>query len=407
MIDFKTSIQSRIQDELKSSTGYKWTINREDLADDLIQIELDKVQVGVFYHFVQQVDPQTRNDLIEKIQKIEKKIKSVEQAANYLLSNSDAADPRVLKTRSKIENLDLHNPNTLKTIKRYARRLDSLNDQEPNQKTMDQILITQNLLNESKTKCLQIRAEDFQHNQINRFHDSILPSSLDTNLSISHLPITMEQFAPPVFFLQNAIACLSLRTDEGFDAAVAEVSQLDTFAFCSPINGDKDKQILDRIYFQLYHLQNKETPSKINRKDTKWGTNAFQSDILSTPDEKLRAAQRVQIEILLFSLNSCIQKRNEAATPLILDALEKLDLHPNDLPQGQKNLSHCLFGKLYNIYFAAWKENQKMVHPHDRSFKGDFGRNAFIGEARNSIPVEYKIQAFQELIKSLQETWKI
>lgn len=627
-IDFSQPLQQRIQDELGNMKGYKWSIDREDLGDCLIQIELDKAAAKIYYQFAQTLDPQTQEVYLKHIEKFEKKIESAQKITNYLLSNSPEIDPRVSIISSKISSLNLMDPYSYKKTIKYTKRLCELQSIKPNTATKNEILSVQTHLNRFRTEhlnftpefhilqaseydlltiypknanpliCLQAGKEqtsikflshmllpkginkiaycnvDFinhivckghekasknldsatepscpslnhiftsrDHNfsrvelgqdneilpkkpQFNRIKDSLAailfaknehnltnisaiirfgerhlivsmdqdsiiyffnpygekersnncpyvaaykdldqasiflsevlaiqiqehpfngainisaicdttefldnackkyfskdsslpddPSSDETHIPFS-LP-TMENVAPPIFHLQKAIDQLSVCTEEGFFLALDAISKIDQFKFCSPINGDQDKAILDRIFFQLYHIHNKETPSKIDRTDTSWGTNAFQSDELSTPEEKLRAAQRVQVETLMFVLDHMLKspKQNDpeavAIMALYFGSLESLNLHPNDLPKGHKNLAHQLFGTVYNNYLAAWEKNKTMTHPHDKCFKNDFGRNAFIGEAQNLIPVEFKIQALQEVIRSLKDAWKI
>ena len=126
------------------------------------------------------------------------------------------------------------------------------------------------------------------------------------------------------------------------------------------------------------------------------------------PQSVHRSEQRAKVETLLFQLSSCLSLNGDIA-PLLasLEALkfDSEDL-PKDLPKDTKDFACALFGKLYLIYLAAW-ENQTMIHPHDPCFHSDFGRNAFVGEAKDLVPATYKILALQDLIKSVQDTWKV
>lgn len=224
-------------------------------------------------------------------------------------------------------------------------------------------------------------------------------------------PLTLEAACPPLFHLQNVIEALSPCTEDGYELALGIIPNLnvDGYKFNSPINGDKDREILDRIFFHLYHIQNKDRPSVINREDGNWGSSAFQSDVLSTPEEKLRAVQRTQVEVLALILTQIDFDNAEAlpAISLFLEALERLKMHPNDLPQGSKNLAYYLFGNLYNTYKAAWTPDQKMIHPDHSFFEGDFGRNAFVKHNPNPIPIKFKVQVVQELVQSLKKAWDL
>jgi hypothetical protein len=132
-------------------------------------------------------------------------------------------------------------------------------------------------------------------------------------------------------------------------------------------------------------------------------------DVICSAKEHARAEQRAQVITLLHDLNSSLSNGEDVAP--ILRSIEDIKLDPVDLPKGlaadTKDLACALFGKLYHIYLAAWENNRTMVHPHDGRFHSDFGRNAFVGEARNSVPTEYKILALQDLMKSIQDAWKL
>ncbi|MBS0604381.1 MAG: hypothetical protein JSS60_05005 [Verrucomicrobia bacterium] len=223
-------------------------------------------------------------------------------------------------------------------------------------------------------------------------------------------PASLERACPPAIPLQKVIAGLEKMDDEGFYQAIEAFSALQEFKMPFIMSGDTDeqtRQIADRIFFHLYFIQNNETPDKINRKDPNWGSNAFQIEGLATPEQKLRAAQRAQVEVLLFALNLAIEHRDEEQLPLLFKALEEMKLDPRDLPSGQKNLAHALFGKLYENYLKAWESDKSMVHPHDGKFKGDFGRHGFCSTGEVKISPEIRMQTLKELSDQLKATWKI
>ena len=222
-------------------------------------------------------------------------------------------------------------------------------------------------------------------------------------------PPTLETAFFPVFVLQNVVRSLSLLNEDGFCAAIEGVEQLSQFHLQSPVNGERSI-MGDRICFHVYHIQNKETPDVIDRSNTTWGTLAFQTD-LSTPEQKLRAAQRAQVEVLLGTLCDYFEGMENnpitnAIPSLFFGSLEGLDLDPRDLPEGTKKLAHYLFEKLYNNYKVVWKQNKtEMVDPDDVCFNADFGRNALTGDARGRVPNAYKLQALREVAQSLKEVW--
>ena len=228
---------------------------------------------------------------------------------------------------------------------------------------------------------------------------------------------TLETVALPAVHLKRMIECLSLCNEEGFLAAATAIPDLNQFQFHSPINGDHVKEAGDRLFYHLYQIQNKETPEKIDRKDMAWGANAFQSEDLSSAEERLRATQRAQTEYLLSVLcvvcadiqNSGPDAQNNPQVKFVLSLLfkelEELKLDPKDLPQGTKNLAYFCFGNLYTTYLAAWEQNQAMVHPNDPCFNGNFGREALLGDASARVPVFYKAQMLKQVAQSLKEAW--
>ncbi len=233
---------------------------------------------------------------------------------------------------------------------------------------------------------------------------------LEEDYSFSRGPQSLAEVVPYVSTLQSIISLLSNGSEEGFMEAATYIFDLNEQKQAFPMSGDGERSIGDRIPFHIYHIHDKEAPQKIDRSDANYGTTAFQKmeeEGGATPLEKLRAAQRVQVEVLLSTLKTAIDRGDQAIIEEILDTLEKMKLDAKDLPQGQSNLAHALFGKVYQVYLNAWEHDKGMVHPHDGSFKGDFGRNAFIGEVSETVPAQYKLQALEEISNSVKEAWKI
>ena len=157
----------------------------------------------------------------------------------------------------------------------------------------------------------------------------------------------------------------------------------------------------------MYHIHDKETPTVVNRKDFNYGLTAFNEEGRSTPEQKLRAAQRTLLEICLFEVEHASDQGNKESLAIFLKAVEEMQLDPKDLPANTKNIAHALFGKLYTLYSKAQKEDSSLEHPHSSKFKGDFGRHAFCGTAEIAIPKEYVQQALKEVLSEIKAVWKV
>ena len=216
-------------------------------------------------------------------------------------------------------------------------------------------------------------------------------------------PLTLEGIVHFAVSLQKAIDALSPKTEEGFFEALSHFQELENATMSDEY---KNQKILDRIYFHLYHIQNNETPQKVNRSDHNYGMNAFQTEGLSTPEEKLRAVQRVQVEVMLELVDQALNRSDSQGIQLFFGALEKLRLDPRDLPKGQTNVAHALFGKLYGVYVEARKTNANLVDPNSAKFKGDFGRNAFCDLAEAGLD-DLRKAALKDERQALKDTWKI
>lgn len=196
--------------------------------------------------------------------------------------------------------------------------------------------------------------------------------------------------------LQKAIDALSSQNEENFVQALAELSVY-----------SGNQNLLSPVSAQLFKLQGATQKHEISDIPA-WGAIAFQSD--ETPSvQKLRAVQRVQTSFLLFSLKHCLRSPDlESHIPHLFKLMEELKLDTADLPEGHKNLAHCLFGITYHTYLAAWEKKQDMVHPHHYEiFKNDFGRNAYLGDAKAVAAVanEYKLEAIEKVNNLLENVW--
>jgi hypothetical protein len=222
-----------------------------------------------------------------------------------------------------------------------------------------------------------------------------------------------EEFMSPkeiLESLQKIITSLSLKTDTGFFSALETLSIISKKPCDFLMTNHQGKKILDEVYFHLLSFQDKQVQEKVlkDKALVSWGSEAFESD--ATPNtQKLKAVQRIQIDLLLFLLQQCYQSPNPSGQDIVqvIATMEKLRPQSGELPAGKKNLAHFLFGTLHSIYTEARKKDKKLVSPDDRCFEGDFGRNAFTGKAKGSVSSEHKLQALKEVIAVLKKTWKV
>jgi hypothetical protein len=207
-----------------------------------------------------------------------------------------------------------------------------------------------------------------------------------------------------VAFRNNVVEALAQKNEEGFFEATAQIAELSLRKALFAMTESEPTSIGDRIFFHMYHIHRVESPEKL---DGSWdyGTKAFQES--ASPEERLRAAQRVCIELALTGLEDAITAQDSFTLRQYLDLLEGLNLHENDLPKGTKNIVHALFGKLYFHYKEAAESNKTLVHPHDDAFNGDFGRNAFRENTKITIDPQFKLDVIKQLRNELKQTWRI
>lgn len=248
--------------------------------------------------------------------------------------------------------------------------------------------------------------ESERNEQLSSSSSSSSLFSDDESANPVQAPLSLEKMVPFAAMLQKAIDALSPKTDEGFFESLSHFQEIgDCKWLFAMTDQDHDQKVLDRIYLHLYHIQDKETPEKVNRSDFNYGMNAFQTEGLATPEEKLRAVQRVQAEVLLELVARALNRSDAPALQLFIGALEKLNLDPRDLPKGQTNISHALFGKLYDLYIEARKTNPDLEDPNSKKFNGDFGRAAFC-DLKLGID-ELRRAALKDELKALKDTWRI
>jgi hypothetical protein len=130
--------------------------------------------------------------------------------------------------------------------------------------------------------------------------------------------------------------------------------------------------------------------------------------------EQVRAVQCLQVEFLFVYLYNFVGMENSLESiRTVMTALEKMKLDEQDLPSGMKNLAHAFFIKTYKDYLATWnqKDSKKWtecpmwIHPHDPSFKNDFGRNALVGAGSHKVTTDFKRNVINEFLKILRATW--
>ena len=172
---------------------------------------------------------------------------------------------------------------------------------------------------------------------------------------------------------------------------------------------DLESTILDRIYFHLYHIQDKETPNMIDRNDQNWGRTAFQTNGLSTLAQKVRAVERTQVEELLRLLMTVLDSVGEhGESERLVEALEELKLDPSDLPKGQRSAADALYAKYTQIHLQAREKNPSLENPDDQRFGGAFGRHAFYGFKEMDKTVDdLRYAAVKEVLKDFKATWRI
>lgn len=360
--------------------GYKWKITRENLGTCSVQNQLHLATFFVLSTLFVQIHGQ--ND--PTLKRLKKKIIGASEVIEAL--SVPSLDPRLATlVNTKIPKLTFKSLHKNTKIEAYSELLKNLAGSDP-----------------------QISHRQMVHAQM-----QLMRGSLASECSKPELPLSMECPSPMVS-LQEAIVALSLHSPEGFSKALDGILELDGLTF-APHAENKDKKITNRIFFHLQNIHKKETPEKVNSNDRHYGSNAFLSQNMSTSAEKLRAVQRTQVEVCLFTLKECLKGDLSIDSPIagktafagIFEILENLKLDPKDLPKGQKNLAHALFGKLYSTYLAAWEKDKSMIHPHDKTFKNDFGRNAFLYDSKGVIPDTYRMQAVVEMSQVLKEGWDL
>jgi hypothetical protein len=439
----------------------KWKIGRtgDQLAEAMINCAVSKATHEVLLkQFCVKIDTQGTVDIASVDEKIKKNIDFAERTISYLMEDhtKQEADPRVENIFGKFTKLNsglgLLLAEKDHTSTQWGDRLETISEKKTLYKTSLNELCKQVHLNETNAALLiKARAQldeitsQLLSTQPQSDHSALPASPIQNPINIGQ-DITIQQpdkqivytpiqtFIPqekttvpfsqrqPFHSLQQFMEYLSKHKDtppsvEEFTKEITEALELLTVKSVFSTSTDP-VALRNRIFYHLYHIHLKETPEKIDVKDLNYGANAFKNEKLSTASERLRAADRVHIELLFASLVAAIKSENNEEASQILATLEQKQIDPKDLPQKQKNrapvnLAHSTFGKAYESYFKSWEENNKsgwkdaktLPHPHDPCFHGDFGRNAFSMEG---IPNHFKLEAVNSVLTSLlRDTWGI
>lgn len=369
-------------DSLSSAVkGFKWKISQENLGACDVQNQVHTATAYILSSLSEKIYGKTDDILQNLMNKIMDAGEIIET-----LRDPRKTDPRLFTlVNIKIPKLKYNSLHKTQKIETYSELLKNLAGSD----------------------------HQVSQTQIARAQMQLMRASLTTDCSKPELPSHAECVSPLVS-LQETINALSIDTPESFSKALDGILELDGLTF-KTYEGSRieDKEMTDRIFFHLQSIHKKESPEKVNADDTNHGSSAFLSQKVSTSEERLRAAKRTQTEVSIFALKEFLKGDKSIDSPArgkdlvlgIFEILENLNLDSKDLPKDQKNLAHMLFGKLYHIYLAAWEKDKSMIHPHDRVFNNDFGRNAFIGNAKDKIPNAYKIQALNEISQVVKEAW--
>ncbi len=208
----------------------------------------------------------------------------------------------------------------------------------------------------------------------------------------------LEKSSPIAYALHRAIEGMS-QGDKGVSQALPHLANLKKLKF----RPDSKPSVLDRVYFHLDRILNKETPDKIDRNDRNFGRTAFQKDGFSTLYQKLRAVQRVQVEVLLELLPT------DAGVSL-LKVLEQLKLDQNDLPKGQKSAADALYAKYTQIHLKEREKNPSLTNPNELRFGGMFGKLAFwngLIDLNKVSGSDLRPQAVAEVLQDFNTAWSI
>ena len=202
--------------------------------------------------------------------------------------------------------------------------------------------------------------------------------------------------------LQKMISLISSSENgDQFTKTTLELSKLDGL-FAMSAEGKKEN-ILNRIYYHLYHIHKNEGIEirGIEKSDFKYGEKIFALNSTLVQAEKLRAVQRVVIELLLSELKLAIQ---EDAMAIALDnirELEQVEHDTKDLLDEQK-VAHMLFAAQYKY---CEENDPKKYDCNAPEWGYEFGRVAFVADNGQVVSKEVKLEVLEKVITSLKQKW--
>lgn len=362
-----------------------------------------------------------RQPYVDAVNKLQTKLTFSERVADFQRDGGKNADPRVEKLFGKLSQKPLPTQmaefaNWEAKLSGWQQKLEKLstgwNNNQPTKQMAEK--------GKSMLKCQmaigELRKEALTDKPLPNFASCLIqtPEGL-WNTSKSNIvpgpfnvstyafaiePVSKEKMKPFLLFLEKFVAAISPQDQTDFFHAVesaainSDVTQIDR----------EIKVVLARLCDHLFCIQNKETPDKIDRKDRLWDTNALLSSKLSTQEQKVRAAERLQVEALLQLLLLAFEREDNEQARELLDVLEKLKLDAKDLSGGATNIAHQLFGKLLCYHADARNKDLSLENPYDQKFKREFGRLAFTG-VTNACPISFKKAAIGEVLGDLHSFW--
>jgi len=203
------------------------------------------------------------------------------------------------------------------------------------------------------------------------------------------LPFLQEDSSPAA--LQQALFQLTLIESRGETAAFR-------------ITAGQAAPVIDRIHFHLYLIHRDERGQL--PPDMRYGSNAMAGVYPTTNTERQRAILRTIAELALENLDIAINFMDGPGIVAMLELLERLRMDRRDLPEGQHNIAHNLFGQMYHLHVAARQTTPSLIDPHDARFQGDFGRMGFLATDAGIDPA-VKLRAVDAMLQALKAAWRI
>ncbi len=422
--DVKSLIETQLSRLISSNKEILKNIwRRNDLPNAIQLIHETQKTLHELQQLCAKVEEQARPSIQSTIEKTSTKLNFGERLANYLLEKSTSVDPRVEKIFTKIKNKPL--PSRMEEfaswqtkLSSWHKKLDQLSAEGPNAATASEAEKAKSLIKGNIAIC-EMRKEVLTDRPLPELEATLTKTEQGSWVTpkrpgISYYastyaytidPISPTNMKPFLLSFARILGALAADSQVDFFHAVESVVSVQNNLDVNQTENEI-KTILAGICDHLYCIQHKETPDKIDRKDRLWNTNALLSSKLSTSEQRMRAAQRFQVESLLKLLLLAFEREDNEQARELLEVLEKLILDPRDLPGEPKNIAHQLFGKLFCYHVDARKIDPSLENPYDHKFKRDFGRLAFTS-LPNACPTSFKKAAIKEVLKDLNSFWAI